>query len=196
MTESANTLFERLMRRHQRQAYHVAYRLTGNHADAEDLAQEAFVRAFRFFDTYRRDLPFEKWLFRIISNLFVDDIRRRSRIKTKSLDETMMIDGEAAPAMEIADSTLSPERLIFHEELDDKIHFALNQLPVEFRQTVILADIEGKSYEEISEALDCNIGTVRSQADAKAPGRFFALVPGHRHVQVSQDSTKTLCIHR
>ena len=106
MTESANTLFERLMRRHQRQAYHVAYRLTGNHADAEDLAQEAFVRAFRFFDTYRRDLPFEKWLFRIISNLFVDDIRRRSRIKTKSLDETMMIDGEAAPAMEIADSTL------------------------------------------------------------------------------------------
>ncbi|MEY4915560.1 MAG: sigma-70 family RNA polymerase sigma factor [Armatimonadaceae bacterium] len=163
MTESANTLFERLMRRHQRQAYHVAYRLTGNHADAEDLAQEAFVRAFRFFDTYRRDLPFEKWLFRIISNLFVDDIRRRSRIKTKSLDETMMIDGEAAPAMEIADSTLSPERLIFHEELDDKIHFALNQLPVEFRQTVILADIEGKSYEEISEALDCNIGTVRSR---------------------------------
>jgi RNA polymerase sigma-70 factor (ECF subfamily) len=79
------------------------------------------------------------------------------------LDETMMIDGEAAPAMEIADSTLSPERLIFHEELDDKIHFALNQLPVEFRQTVILADIEGKSYEEISEALDCNIGTVRSR---------------------------------
>lgn len=163
MTESANTVFERLMRRHQRQAFHVAYRLTGNHADAEDLAQEAFVRAFRFFDTYRRELPFEKWLFRIISNLFVDDIRRKSRFKMRSLDEPTVIDGEAAPAMEIPDMSLCPERVIFHEELDDKIHFALNQLPIEFRNTLILADIEGKSYEEISAELNCNIGTVRSR---------------------------------
>lgn len=163
MADVATTVFERLMRRHQKQAYNVAYRLTGNHADAEDLTQEAFVRAFRFFDTYRRDLPFEKWLYRIISNLFVDDIRRKSRLRTRSLDETYSSDGEAGASLDIPDTTDSPERVVMHEELDERIQKALAALPADFRQTVLLADIEGKSYEEISVVMRCSIGTVRSR---------------------------------
>jgi len=163
MAEIASNLFERLMRRHEKQAYHVAYRLTGNHADAEDLTQEAFVRAFRFFDTYRRDLPFEKWLFCIISNLFVDEIRKRSRLRTRSLDEPIGSDPDSSTTVEIPDTTTSPERVVLHEELDEKIQKALAALPAEFRQTVLLADIEGRSYEEIADAMQCSIGTVRSR---------------------------------
>jgi RNA polymerase sigma-70 factor, ECF subfamily len=154
--------FDKLVQRYHKQAYNVAYRLTGNHADAEDLTQEAFVRAFRFFDTYRRDLPFENWLFRIISNLFVDSLRRRPKNRIQSLDAPLG-EGENNAYLEIPDTRDSPERVVLHEELDDRIHQALASLPAEFRRAVILADIEGLSYEEISAQVGCNIGTVRSR---------------------------------
>ena len=81
--------FDQLVRRHQKQAYNVAYRMTGNHTDAEDLTQEAFVRAFRFFGNYRRDWPFDNWLYKIMSNLFVDDLRRRPKAEMQSLDQPL-----------------------------------------------------------------------------------------------------------
>lgn len=157
--------FDRLVQRYHKQAYNIAYRLTGNHADAEDLTQEAFVRAFRFFDNYRRDLPFENWLFRIISNLFVDDLRRRPKARIQSLDAPVGNDAtsESNAFLEIPDTRDNPERVVLHEELDEQIQKALAALPQDFRKTVILADIEGMSYEEISEAMNCSLGTVRSR---------------------------------
>jgi RNA polymerase sigma-70 factor, ECF subfamily len=157
--------FDGLVRRYHRQAYNIAYRLTGNHADAEDLTQEAFVRAFRFFDNYRRDLPFENWLYRIISNLFVDDLRRKPKARIHSLDAPVGGDSnsESQAFFEIPDSRENPERVVLHEELDEQIQKALASLPADFRMTVILADIEGMSYEEISETMRCSLGTVRSR---------------------------------
>jgi len=157
--------FDKLVQRYHKQAYNIAYRLTGNHADAEDLTQEAFVRAFRFFDNYRRDLPFENWLFRIISNLFVDDLRRRPKARIQSLDAPVGNDAtsESNAFLEIPDTRENPERVVLHEELDEQIQKALTALPPDFRTTVILADIEGMSYEEISEAMHCSLGTVRSR---------------------------------
>ena len=157
--------FDRLVERYNKQAYNIAYRLTGNHADAEDLTQEAFVRAFRFFDNYRRDLPFENWLFRIISNLFVDDLRRKPKAKIHSLDAPLNGDasGDGNTYFEVPDSRENPERVVLHEELDERIQRALEALPADFRMTVVLADIEGMSYEEISETMKCSLGTVRSR---------------------------------
>jgi len=157
--------FDSLVRRYHKQAYNIAYRLTGNHADAEDLTQEAFVRAFRFFGNYRRDLPFENWLYRIISNLFVDDLRRKPKARIHSLDAPVSSDAtsESNAFFEIPDSRENPERVVLHEELDEQIQKALAQLPPDFRMTVILADIEGMSYEEISETMRCSLGTVRSR---------------------------------
>lgn len=157
--------FDRLVQRYHKQAYNVAYRLTGNHADAEDLTQEAFLRAFRFFDNYRRDLPFENWLYRIMSNLFVDEVRRKSRVRVQSLDAPLGGDahGESRAYLEIPDTRESPERVVLHEELDEQVQKALASLPPDFRMTVILADIEGLSYEEISETMRCSLGTVRSR---------------------------------
>ena len=155
--------FDRLVERYHKQAYYIAYRMTGNHADAEDLTQEAFVRAFRFFGNYRRDWPFDNWLYKIMSNLFVDDLRRRPKAHIQSLDQPLDLSGSGEVYLEIPDSGSNPERLVMSHELDERIQRALNSLPNDFRMTVILADIEGLSYEEISTAMKCSLGTVRSR---------------------------------
>src|SRR5690348_18108653 len=88
-----------------RHAYNVAFRMTGNHADAEDLTQESFLRAYRFFDRYNREMPFENWLYRIMSRVFIDEIRKRPKFKTQSLDQPLNTGegGEADVLLEIPD---------------------------------------------------------------------------------------------
>jgi len=154
--------FDALVERYHKQAYNIAYRMAGNHADAEDLTQEAFIRAFRFFGQYRRELPFDSWLYKIMSNVFIDSLRRKPKARIRSLDQPVITeDGEAQ--MEIADPSAGPEESVLSTEMDGRIQAALNTLPEAFRLTVIYADIEGLSYEEIAEATNTNIGTVRSR---------------------------------
>jgi RNA polymerase sigma-70 factor, ECF subfamily len=154
--------FDELVQRHHKQAYNIAYRMTGNHADAEDLTQEAFIRAFRFFGQYRRELPFENWLYRIMSNVFVDMLRRKPKAHIRSIDQPIQTeDGEAV--MEIADTAMTPEEMVLSAELDSRIQSALMTIPEDFRLAVVYADIEGLSYEEIADAMRCSIGTVRSR---------------------------------
>ena len=154
--------FDALVQRYHKQAYNIAYRMAGNHADAEDLTQEAFIRAFRFFGQYRRELPFDSWLYKIMSNVFIDRLRRKPKAKIRSLDQPVLTeDGEAS--FDVADTADGPEDAILSKEMDVRIQAALDTLPEVFRLTVIYADIEGLSYEEIAEATDTNIGTVRSR---------------------------------
>ena len=156
--------FDHLVQRYHKQAYNIAYRMTGNHADAEDLTQEAFVRAFRFFGNYRRGWPFDNWLYKIMSNLFVDDLRRKPKARLQSLDQPLDLGGRSEEVfLEIPDSASDPARMMDLYELDEHIQAALNSLPPDFRMTVILADMEGLSYEEISTAMGCSLGTVRSR---------------------------------
>lgn len=154
--------FDALVERYHKQAYNIAYRMAGNHADAEDLTQEAFIRAFRFFGQYRRELPFDSWLYKIMSNVFIDKMRRKPKAKIRSLDQPITTeDGEAQ--LDIPDTSAGPEETVLSKEMDNRIQAALNTLPEAFRLTVIYADIEGLSYEEIAEATNTNIGTVRSR---------------------------------
>ena len=157
--------FDTLVHRCHRQAYNIAYRLTGNHADAEDLTQESFLRAFRFFDRYNRDMPFENWLYRIMSRVFIDELRKRPRFKTQSLDQPLNpgASGDAEILLEIADFDSNPENQMMSDTLDEHLQTALNALPEEFRMAVILADVEGLSYEEIAETMHTSLGTVRSR---------------------------------
>jgi RNA polymerase sigma-70 factor (ECF subfamily) len=154
--------FDALVERYHKQAYNIAYRMAGNHADAEDLTQEAFIRAFRFFGQYRRELPFDSWLYKIMSNVFIDRLRRRPKVKIRSIDQPVSTeDGEAQ--FDVADTSAGPEDTVLSREMDGRIQAALNTLPEAFRLTVIYADIEGFSYEEIAEVTRTNIGTVRSR---------------------------------
>jgi RNA polymerase sigma-70 factor (ECF subfamily) len=163
-TEAPVEEFDRLVRRYHKQAYNIAYRMTGNQSDAEDLTQDAFVRAFRFFGNYRRDWPFDNWLYRIMSNLFVDDLRRRPKARMQSLDQPIDTGaGRDEVYLELPDTSSNPEKVVMSRELDDYVQRALGCLPKDFRMTVILADIEGMSYEEISETMQCSLGTVRSR---------------------------------
>jgi RNA polymerase sigma-70 factor (ECF subfamily) len=156
--------FDSLVKKYQKQAYNIAYRMTGNHADAEDLTQEAFLRAYRFFGRYRRDWPFDNWLYKIMTNLFVDNLRRKPKSKMQSLDQPLDFGGKSDDIyLEVPDLRSNPEKMMLNHELDGHIQQALNALPADFRMTVILSDIEGLSYDEVSEAMHCSLGTVRSR---------------------------------
>src|SRR2546427_13236469 len=110
--------FDSYVRKCHRQAYNIAYRLMGNHADAEDLTQEAFIRAYRFFDRYNRQMPFENWLYRIISNVFIDELRKRPKAKSQSLDQPLPnTNGDSEVRLEIPDFTSDPEAIVLQTEL-------------------------------------------------------------------------------
>jgi RNA polymerase sigma-70 factor (ECF subfamily) len=149
-------LFEELASRHYRQAFNIAYRIAGNQGRAEDLTQEAMVRAYQSFHCYRRELPFANWLYRIILNLQIDHVRRKPRVWIDSVEELPSV-------LELVDANSDPAELVLSQEIDTQIQKALMALPREFRRAVVLCDIEGLSYEEIAEAMGCSIGTVRSR---------------------------------
>jgi len=155
-TAADRQLFEQLVERHYRQAYQIAYRMTGTHADAEDLTQEAMIRAYTSFHRYRRDLPFANWLYRIIVNLHIDELRRRPKAWIDSI--------ETLPGLaELPDYNSDPSDLVLSMEIDTRLQQALCALPKEFRTAVVLCDVEGLSYEEIAGVMGCSIGTVRSR---------------------------------
>lgn len=139
---------------HSDRVYRLAYRLTGNRPDAEDLTQEVFVRVFRSLSTYTPG-TFEGWLHRITTNLFLDQARRKQRIRFDALSDERadrLTSGSPAPDMAYADRTF-----------DDDVEAALATLPPDFRVAVVLCDVEGLTYEEIAGILGAKLGTVRSR---------------------------------
>jgi len=152
--------FESLMRCTHRQAYSLAFRLTGNASEAEDLVQETFLRAYRFFHKYDAGLPFTSWLYRIMTNAHIDSVRRKGRLKLTSLDQ-MGPDG--AGTWDVPDKDSSPDRAMMEDALEEPVQLALTSMTPEFRTAVLLADVEGMAYEEIAEVMKTSVGTVRSR---------------------------------
>jgi RNA polymerase sigma factor (sigma-70 family) len=146
--------WEDVVRDHSARVYRLAYRLTGNTHDAEDLTQEVFVRVFRSLSSYSPG-TFEGWLHRITTNLFLDWARRRQRIRFEGLADEM--------AHRLAGSEPTPAEVFDDSHLDDDVQAALKALPPEYRAAVVLCDIEGFSYEEIAATLGVKLGTVRSR---------------------------------
>ncbi|WP_182114050.1 MULTISPECIES: RNA polymerase sigma factor SigE [unclassified Actinotalea] len=151
--------WEQIVAEHSGRVYRLAYRLTGNQHDAEDLTQETFVRVFRSLHSYSPG-TFEGWLHRITTNLFLDQVRRKKRIRMEPLgEETSHLAGRlASPA-----GPGTPERGYEHANLDHDVQRALDALAPDFRAAVVLCDIEGLSYEEIAATLGIKLGTVRSR---------------------------------
>ena len=143
-----------LVRQHSSRVYRLAYRLTGNPHDAEDLTQEVFVRVFRSLPSYTPG-TFEGWLHRITTNLFLDMARRRQRIRFEGL-------GDQAVGL-LRDDEPTPAQVFDARHLDTDVQQALEALAPEYRAAVVLCDIEGLSYEEIAATLGVKLGTVRSR---------------------------------
>lgn len=139
---------------HSARVYRLAYRLTGNRQDAEDLTQDVFVRVFRSLDTFEPG-NFPGWLHRITTNLFLDRARRAARIR---------MDGFAEGAEhQILSAETLPEDAVHDAGFDPDIEAALASLPEKFRVAVVLCDVEGLSYDEIADVLGVKVGTVRSR---------------------------------
>ena len=146
--------WEEIVEQHSDRVYRLAYRLTGNRHDAEDLTQEVFVRVFRRLDTYTPG-TFEGWLHRITTNLFLDQARRKQRIRFDALsDERAGLLRSTGPA---------PDTALDDQLFDDDVERALASLPPDFRAAVVLCDVEGLSYDEIADILGAKLGTVRSR---------------------------------
>ena len=146
--------WDEIVDRHSDRVYRLAYRLTGNRYDAEDLTQEVFVRVFRSLSTYTPG-TFEGWLHRITTNLFLDQARRKQRIRFDALSDER--------AARLASTTPTPDLAFVDRTFDDDIERALATLPPDFRAAVVLCDVEGLSYDEIAEILGAKLGTVRSR---------------------------------
>ncbi|CAL9458711.1 RNA polymerase sigma factor SigE [Streptomyces sp. NPDC090994] len=146
--------WEEIVSTHSGRVYRLAYRLTGNQHDAEDLTQEVFVRVFRSLSTYTPG-TFEGWLHRITTNLFLDMVRRKQRIRFDALGE------DAAERLPSREPT--PQQVFNDAHFDADVQQALDTLAPEFRAAVVLCDIEGLSYEEIAATLGVKLGTVRSR---------------------------------
>ena len=145
--------------------YRTAYRMSGNPADAEDLVQETYLRAFRSLHQFRAGTNLRAWLFKILTNAFINEYRKRSRQpRSTSLDDvedyylyTHLLDSGIQP------SASRPEEEVLASITDDDVVRALEALSEEFREVVLLADVEGFSYREIAEIMDIPVGTVMSR---------------------------------
>ncbi|MGA8994662.1 MAG: RNA polymerase sigma factor SigE [Nocardioidaceae bacterium] len=146
--------WDEIVETHSARVYRLAYRLTGNPHDAEDLTQEVFVRVFRSLSSYTPG-TFEGWLHRITTNLFLDQARRKAKIRFDALAD----DADNR----LPSRGLPPDTQVLDGLFDDDVESALAALPPDFRAAVVLCDIEGLSYEEIADVLGLKLGTVRSR---------------------------------
>jgi RNA polymerase sigma-70 factor (ECF subfamily) len=155
--------FEALALCHLDALYAAAFRLTRNERDAEDLVQDAFLRAFRFFDKFERGTNIKAWLFKILTNTFINRYRRTTR-------ERSIVDGaereavkERVVSRDASELASNPEQVFFDRLLSDDVVRAVDALPIDFRLVVILADLQEFSYKEIADVLDVPVGTVMSR---------------------------------
>ncbi len=139
--------------------YNFAYRLTGNDADARDLTQDAFIRVYRAWQSFRPGTSFISWIYRIVTNLHRDELRRRKGRYLEEIpeDNSPQSFGGSRPL------AVTPIDDYVNESLDGNISQALEKLSPEQKRVVVLADIEEYSYQEIADIMGCSIGTVRSR---------------------------------
>lgn len=156
--------FEEVALVHLDALYGAACRLTRNPRDAEDLVQDAMLRAYRFWDSFEKDSNCKAWLFKILTNTFINKYqkaKRRREVHTAAAAEQDTTDGVLVQKGALA--TRDPQTVLIDQTISDQVIEALQNLPADFRVAVVLCDLEGLSYKEIAEAMDCPIGTVMSR---------------------------------
>lgn len=156
--------FEELVLGYQSKVYALTYRYMGNEEDAYDMFQETFIKAYRSLPSFKGQSSFGTWIYRIASNVCLDELRRRKRrIPTLSLDEpATTLDGNELE-VEIADTSYSIDILYEQKELSSSIQEVLDQMKKEHKTAIILRDILDLSYEEMAKVMGCSMGTVKSR---------------------------------
>jgi len=159
--EKYDRIFEREFLPQIDALYTFAYHLTYNEEDANDLVQETYLKAYRFIDKYLEGTNAKAWLFKILKNVFINEYRRKSKRPTKVDFEDIVTYQDEEDSNFSSYQDLREE--MFQHMMGDEVTNAINSLPVDFRVVILLCDIEGFTYEEISKIIDIPIGTVRSR---------------------------------
>ena len=169
--------FYGLVLRYQQPVYHLAYRIMGDEATASDMTQEAIISAYHHLGTFRAG-SFQNWLLRIARNACYDELRRRQRRPTVSLDEPM-VTAEGVLEFDLPTSAEGPEQLAQRRELAALLQRGINQLPLEQRLTLVLRDVQGLRYDEIAKMTHSKRGTVKSRL-SRARANLRGYVQMHR----------------
>ena len=153
--------FEKEAIPHMDALFKYAVKMTGNSDDADDLVQETYLRAFRFFASFEKGTNCKAWLFRILKNTFINDYRKRAREPRKvDYDDVENFYENIKPS---SSGSGQFEKEMYDNLLDDELQGAITSLPETFRTVIVLCDIEGFTYEEIADFIGCPVGTVRSR---------------------------------
>jgi RNA polymerase sigma-70 factor (ECF subfamily) len=153
--------YKELMERHRSAIYHIVLKIVRDREAVEDLVQETFMKAFASLATYRSEYKFSTWLYRIAANAAIDYLRKK-RLKTLSLDAPVHGSDDMG-SIDIPDYSYSPEKEIEEREKRISINDAIDSLPEKYRLVIVYRHKDDKSYEEIAEALDIPIGTVKAR---------------------------------
>lgn len=153
--------FAQLMRDNEKRIYNLTLRMTGNPEDAMDLAQEAFLNAWRGLKFFKGDSAFSTWVYRLASNACIDFLRRQKRRQDISVPMPTYEDDDSQP--DIPDDRFLPEQELERQELRQAVLQGLEQLSLEHRQVLVMREINGLSYQEIADVLDLEAGTVKSR---------------------------------
>lgn len=143
--------------------YNTAYRMTRNSEDAEDLVQETYLKAYKYYDKFQEGTNFKAWLFKIMKNTFINNYRKKQAAPPQSDFADIEESFESQVSEEVTRKVKDPEAELLENVLDEDIQRALEELPEDYRMVVLLADLEGFAYKEIAEILDVPVGTVMSR---------------------------------
>jgi len=154
--------FEELITAHEVKIYNIAYRMFHNEEDAKDLSQEIFIKVFENIGKFKGNSSFSTWLYRIATNTCIDELRRRKGKETYSIDAEVETD-EGNMKREYSDLKPNPEEMAINKEVSIQIQNAMDHLSEEHKTAIILRDLQGLEYNEISEILECSLGTVKSR---------------------------------
>ena len=183
--------FSQLVEINQNKIYSLTLRMTGNPEDGADLAQEAFLRAWHTLPSFQEESSFSTWLYRLASNLCIDFLRKEKRRKT-AINSTSLDDEENAVSTEVPDHRFTPENELERKELRRSVSQALLKLSDDHRQVLILRELDGLSYSEISERLNLEEGTVKSRiARARLSLRNILLEDGNFSPPPSSNHSET-----
>lgn len=158
--------FDKLVLGHMNRIFNLCYRFLGNYEEANDSAQETFIKAYRSLDGFKLQSSFSTWLYRIAVNTCknrLKSVEYRNAEKTVSIDESVRSNEGGEYNVEMGDETMSPTNVLGKKETSDRIQLAIDSLPDEQKEVVVLRDVEGLSYEEIAEITGNELGTVKSK---------------------------------
>ena len=184
--------FAQLVEANQNKIYSLALRMTGNPEDGADLAQEAFLKAWRSLPAFQEESSFSTWLYKLTSNLCIDFLRKEKRRKAAVTTVSLDDDEDDSPPMEVPDHRFTPETEVERRELRAAMGRALQVMSDEHRQILILREVEGLSYTEIAGLLDLEEGTVKSRiARARISLRNILQKDGNFSSPISSNHSET-----